>query len=56
MQVKIDLETIRVAAANRGYTPEEYISRLASICNGRKVCAHFTKNDKSGKNAIFSLA
>lgn len=53
--MKISTETINAAAASRGFSPEEYISRLASISCGRKVCAHFAGMEDNGRVSVFSF-
>ena len=44
----ISTDTLSTAAKARGFTHEEYVSRIASISYGRKVCAHI----ESIKNGI----
>lgn len=55
MQIlKIHRATLKAAASKRGYSPTEYVKRLATICNGREVCAH-RAYDKAGE-AFFILS
>ena len=52
-KVSIDTKTVNAAAAERGFTPEEYVARLRSISCGRKVCAHLER--KAGRKSVFCV-
>lgn len=50
---KIDYNTVISAAAAVGKSPEDYISRIATISCDRKICAHLDRVDSN--LATFSL-
>lgn len=54
--LKISTQTVNDAASARGFTPEEYVARLATISNGRKMCAHFEGTEAGGTVSIFSIS
>ena len=56
MEVRIRTAVVESAAKKRGYTPEVYVSRLASISCGRKVCAHFVRSEDQGRVAVYRVA
>lgn len=51
--VKLNVNTLIIAARKAGTSMEEFVSQIRSLSLGRKVCAHFlrTENDV----AIFSV-
>ena len=53
--MKIATAIVNAAAASRGFSPEEYISRLASISGGHRVCAHFEGMEDNGLVSVFSF-
>ena len=56
MIIKINTQTVNSAAKSRGFTPEEYIARLATISSGRKMCAHFKGVEAKGSVSIFLVS
>ncbi len=56
MELEIKTSVIEAAARKRGYSPVEYVARLASISHNRKVCAHLVRYESNGKIAVFNVA
>ena len=54
--LRIATETVNAAAAARGFSAEEYVSRLATISAGRRVCAHLMGTEANGSISVFSLS
>lgn len=52
--IRIETKTINAAAKSAGMTAENFVSTIRSISLGRKVCAHFLKND--GAFSVFVCA
>lgn len=42
-EIRINAELVKTVAKARGFTVEEYVSRLCSISSGHKVCAHLMR-------------
>lgn len=52
-EIRINAELVKTVAKAKGFTPEEYVSRLCSISSGRKVCAHLVR--EMDGTAIFCI-
>lgn len=53
--MKIATAIVNAAAASRGFSPEEYISRLASISCGHKMCALLKATEDNGLVSVFTI-
>ena len=51
--VKLNVNTLIIAARKAGTSMEEFVSQIRSLSLGRKVCAHFVRTENNV--AVFSV-